>query len=136
MLLEGITREARISECGRYRYTLMRRWGAKPGGLTWIMLNPSTADAEQDDPTIRRCMTFTQKFGYDSMVVVNLFALRATDPRELLDAEDPLGPENGIWVRKACHQGALVVAAWGSLKASSPGRRGYLKKTIMGTAIN
>ncbi len=111
-----MTREADISECGRFRYTLLRRWAAGPSAVTWIMLNPSTADAEKDDPTIRRCMKFTERFGYKEMVVVNLFALRATDPRELLVAEDPVGPENGAYVRKACDQAGLIVAAWGGVK--------------------
>lgn len=109
-------REAEISECGRYRYTLLRRWGDKPKSVTWIMLNPSTADSEIDDPTIRRCMKFTERLGHTSMVVVNLFALRATDPRKLLVAEDPCGPGNGEWVRKTCQQGQITVAAWGSVK--------------------
>lgn len=109
-------REAKISECGRFRYTLLRRWGNKPKSVTWVMLNPSTADSEIDDPTIRRCMKFTERLGHTSMVVVNLFALRATDPRKLLDAEDPRGPENGGHVLKACAQGHITVAAWGSVK--------------------
>lgn len=111
-------REATLSEDRRYRYVLTRRWGNKPSGVTWIMLNPSTADAEVDDPTIRRCTSFTQRFGFDALVVVNCFAYRATDPAELLDvgAETAMGPDNGEWVRKACHQGSLIVAAWGALK--------------------
>jgi len=79
------------------------------------MLNPSTADAEIDDPTIRRCMGFTRREGFDAMVVVNLCAFRATDPRELLDADDPGGPENGEWIHKACFQGTTIVCAWGAI---------------------
>jgi hypothetical protein len=96
------------------------------------MLNPSTADAERDDPTIRRCMTFTQRLGYDALVVVNLFAWRATDPRDLVDAEDPVGPENGLWVRRACHQAALVVVAWGALEKPLRGAAGVISKIILG----
>lgn len=111
-------REATLSEDRRYRYVLTRRWGNRPSGVAWIMLNPSTADAEVDDPTIRRCMSFTQRFGFDAMVVVNCFAYRATDPDVLLEvgAETAVGPDNGEWVRKACHQGGLIVAAWGAPK--------------------
>jgi hypothetical protein len=115
MLLAGLIREATLSADRRYRYTLLRRWGPKEGGVGWIMLNPSTADAEVDDPTIRRCMVFTQRLGFDAMLVVNLFALRATDPDEVYQAEDPTGPENGLWVRKACHQSKLLIAAWGAV---------------------
>lgn len=111
-----LKRTARISDCGRFRYTLFRRWGNKPKGITWIMLNPSTADSEVDDKTIIRCMKFTERFGYKAMVVVNLFAFRATNPKELLDAEDPVGPENPKWLRIAIHQAEIVVAAWGATK--------------------
>ena len=104
-----------ISECGRYRYELGRRWGE---GLTavFVMFNPSTADAEQDDPTIRRCIGFAESWGCGALRVVNLFALRATDPRELRDAMDPIGNENDGYIRRACARRdvCVVVAAWGA----------------------
>lgn len=133
MMLPGaIVRDANLSEDRRYRYTLMRRWGPRVPGVTWIMLNPSVADADIDDPTIRRCMTFTQRFGYDGMVVVNCFAYRATDPADLLEvgAEAAVGPENGAWVRKACQQTALIVAAWGALKKPLRGAAEDIAKII------
>lgn len=108
-------REAEISQCGKYRYTLGRRWGERPGSVTWIMLNPSTADAEKDDPTIRRCISFTKRFGYDELVVVNLFAFRATHPLDLELAQNPVGPENPTWVKMACDASRLIVTAWGVL---------------------
>ena len=120
--LEGeestMIRTANISEDRRYRYTLTRRWGTIESGVTWIMLNPSTADAEVDDPTIRRCMAFTQHFGFEAMVVVNCFAYRATDPKELVEvgADVALGEYNGGYVREACEQSKLIIAAWGALK--------------------
>lgn len=85
--------DAEISDCGRYRYRLRRAWapGAK---ILWIMLNPSTADAETDDATIRRCVGFSKRFGAGSLEVVNLFALRATKPVELARARDPVGQRN------------------------------------------
>ena len=113
---------ARISECGRYRYVLGRRWGddvargtpAGPGA-TFIMLNPSTADAHVDDPTIRRCIGFAKRIGCASMTVVNLFALRSTDPKALSRETDNVGPENDMAIRTACHplQAKVVIAAWG-----------------------
>jgi hypothetical protein len=127
-------REARLSEDRRYRYTLTRRWGTVEGGVTWIMCNPSTADAEVDDPTIRRCMTFTQRFGFEAMVVVNCFAYRATDPAELVEvgADIAQGPYNGGWVREACEQGKLIVAAWGALKHPLGGAAKEIAKVITG----
>lgn len=109
-------RDATISECGKYRYTLLRSWGDRHGSVVWIMLNPSTADADVDDPTIRRCMKFTERLGHETMVVVNLFALRATDPRELLEAEDSVGAENTESVLRVCDKGEILVAAWGATK--------------------
>lgn len=130
-MIADMVREARISSDQQYRYTLLRRWGDTPRkGITWIMLNPSTADAEKDDPTIRRCMKFTERMGFKAMLVVNLFALRATNPRDLLWSADPVGPENGSWVRKACHQGAIVIAAWGALQEPFNGASRNLAQII------
>lgn len=134
MQVGELQRFAEISECRRYRYFLSRRWGPKESGVCWIMLNPSTADAEIDDPTIRRCMAFTQRLGWDAMCVVNLFAYRATDPRTLVEvgAETAMGPDNGGWVRKACHQGALTIAAWGALRHPFDGCARDIVKIIKG----
>ena len=79
--------EAVISQDERHRYSLTRRWGYGPAVCCWIMLNPSTADATTDDPTIRRCLRFTQGWGYDALTVVNLYAWRATDPADLRNAQ-------------------------------------------------
>src|SRR5262249_14212908 len=99
---EEVRRAAVISDCGRYRYSLTRRWGdaAEPRAL-FVMLNPSTADAEQDDPTIRRCIGFAKAWGMGSLEVVNLYALRATDPAALLSAPDPIGPKNDTMITSA-----------------------------------
>lgn len=106
-----------ISECGRYRYWLTREWGEGPL-VTFVMLNPSTADAEQDDPTIRRCMGYARSWGYDGITVVNLYALRSTDPRQLWRADDPIGPSNDQYLTTAAMRAALddapIVAAWGA----------------------
>jgi len=91
------------------------------------MLNPSTADALKDDPTIRRCAGFTRDWGGDSFEVVNLFALRATDPRELMKHADPYGPANDTQLRISLRKRWLhVVAAWGRADAVPRDRvRGY-----------
>lgn len=108
---------AAISDCGTYRYQLTRAWAPGPCDV-WIMLNPSTADAEIDDPTIRRCVGFSRGWGSGSLVVVNLFALRATDPEALVRHPDPIGPENDRHIELAAagahHHGGRVIAAWGA----------------------
>lgn len=108
-------RGADLSPCGTYRYDLWRRWSDGPWAL-WIMLNPSTADADMDDPTIRRCRGFSQAWGYGGLAVVNLFAYRATDPAELTKAGDPDGPlnVNTIWRWLKDDRTSAVVAAWGA----------------------
>jgi len=108
-------RTASLSEDKLYRYELTRRWGECSDYVAWVMLNPSTADALEDDPTIRRCLKFTERLGYGKLVVVNLFAFRATDPKKLLDAEDPIGPQNAVFLRDALLKGSLKIAAWGSV---------------------
>lgn len=108
-----MNRGAVLSDDKVYRYTLTRRWGdGKP--VVWVMLNPSTADAEVDDPTITRCIRFTERWGYQAMTVVNLFAFRATDPRRLKTARDPVGPFNDTAIMDAISEAAFVVAAWGT----------------------
>lgn len=104
-----LTRSASISSCGRYRYWLERVWDDRPT-LTFVMLNPSTADAEVDDPTIRRCMGFGRREGAGGIVVVNLFAWRAAKPSEALLT---LGPENSGYLAIALN-GSRVVCAWGA----------------------
>lgn len=107
-------RSAIISECGLYRYVLTRCWAPSSKRICWVMLNPSTADAKRDDPTIRRCVDFSIGWGYGSMVVVNLFALRATNPNALRIAEHPLGPDNFEHLIRETTQAECVVAAWGA----------------------
>jgi hypothetical protein len=107
-------RAAVISACGLYRYTLTRRWDGLGGLINWIMLNPSTADASLDDPTIRRCVGFSKGWGYGAMVVTNLFAYRSTDPKAMKAAGDPVGPENDSYVMEWARASARVVLAYGA----------------------
>ena len=114
-----MTGSALISPCGRYRYRLTRNWGEGTVAM-FVMLNPSTADADDDDPTIRRCIGFAQSWGCGGLCVVNLYALRATDPRDLwkVDAAQRVGPDNDVHLRLvasgAASVGGPLVAAWGA----------------------
>jgi hypothetical protein len=104
---------ATISPCGLFRYDLTRVWNPDRERVAFCMLNPSTADGTQDDPTIRRCVGFADAWGYGGLVVVNLFALRATDPKELTKTADPVGPDNDRFIERHA-AGNVVVAAWGA----------------------
>src|SRR5262249_50597363 len=107
--------DAAFSPCGRYRYALSRRLGRAGRTATFILLNPSTADAVSDDPTIRRCLGFAKRWRCGRLIVLNLFALRATDPGELRRAADPVGRDNAAWLARVLrHAGSgLVVCGWG-----------------------
>ncbi len=86
---------AEISGCGLYRYRLWRHWGDDAQNfVAFVMLNPSTADARIDDPTIRRCIGYAKEWGRHGIEIINLFGLRATNPKELKGAVDPVGPDN------------------------------------------
>lgn len=117
---DDVLRTADISPDGVYRYTLNRTWGhAKiPHRLPWIMLNPSTADHQVDDPTIRRCMGFARTWGFSGITVANLYAYRATNPADLWKAADPVGPRNDRVLRQllvyAAGHGLPAIAAWGA----------------------
>lgn len=109
-----LDRSAVLSHCGTYRYSLTRRWPGGAGVCVWIMLNPSTADHTVDDPTIRRCIGFSQAWGFKSLEVVNLFGLRSTDPAALRKAADPIGPDNDEHLLLAAAHAARIVVAWGN----------------------
>lgn len=106
---------ATVSACGLYRYQLWRCWG---DGKTacFVLLNPSVADADNDDPTIRRCIGFAKRERCSRLCVVNLFAGRATDPRDMQQMADPIGPRNDLSILEAtiAEPAPLVIAAWGA----------------------
>ncbi|UTC29641.1 hypothetical protein BAJUN_00110 [Bajunvirus bajun] len=113
-----IAKDALISECGQYRYYLTRLWDPTKPILIWIMLNPSTADADLDDPTIRRCMSFARQNDFGGILVLNLFAFRATQPADMKAAADPVGPANDNYLQHAFEyavsHGATVICGWGA----------------------
>ncbi|OUL27295.1 hypothetical protein BV378_11765 [Nostoc sp. RF31YmG] len=98
---------------GSYRYLLKRVWDVNNPQITFIMLNPSTADAEKDDPTIRKCIKFANSWGYGSLEVVNLFAYRATKPRDLFQVSEPIGSDNNLYLLAAAERAKLIILAWG-----------------------
>ena len=104
---------ASISRCGEYRYLLTRRWSEGPTA-TFVMLNPSTADASRDDPTIRKCMGFARAWDCGGLQVINLFALRATSPVDLRRSARPVGRRNeAMWDSTLAEPADIVVCAWG-----------------------
>ena len=106
-------RSALLSPCGRYRYTLWRRWEASGGVLMVIGLNPSSADAVRDDPTLRRCLSYAYDWGFGALCLTNLFALRATQPAAIKAAADPVGPDNDRHLQEVAQGADLKLAAWG-----------------------
>lgn len=108
-----IVSQVRFSSDRRYRYYLERRWDPAPV-CCFVMLNPSTADELQDDPTVRRCLGFARAWGHGALAVVNLFALVSTNPLVLQHEPDPIGPENDRWILRAVTQSSRVVLAWGA----------------------
>jgi hypothetical protein len=97
-----------------YRYSLWRTWSASSPRVAFIMLNPSRADAQHNDPTIRRCMDFAFRWGFGSMEVVNLFAYRSADPAHLRLVDDPVGAHNHVFLARALRTATCAVAAWGT----------------------
>lgn len=124
-------RTAVISECGLYRYELVRIWNPHKPRLYFVMLNPSTADTLLDDPTIKKCVGFAGFNGYGSIAVYNLFAYRSTEPIELVrnwGRVDIEGPLNGDYIR-AIPRGEVVVCAWGSFVEQHP--RFFTRPTVV-----
>lgn len=113
--VEVIKSGATISACGKYRYRLWRQWDECAAVMVFCMMNPSTADAENDDNTIRRCIGFARRERHGGILVVNVFAYRATDSSDLLLVEDPVGPENQAHLEHARSPLlSTLVAAWGN----------------------
>ncbi|MEA5583230.1 DUF1643 domain-containing protein [Nodularia harveyana UHCC-0300] len=105
---------------GNYRYVLGRKWDKNLQQVTFVMLNPSIADQEKDDPTLRKCINFAKSWGYGSLEVVNLFAYIATNPRELRQVDEPVGKENNHYLELAINNTSKIILAWGT--------KGNLKK--------
>lgn len=110
-----VEKTAWLSSCGRYRHALGRHWDRSRGFVLFIGLNPSTADAETDDPTIRRCIRFARDWGYGGLEMCNLFDWRATDPKRLPRMEIAVSDKNDPTLRCRVQAAAMVIAAWGNV---------------------
>ena len=118
MITRGFTKgdavsEAVYSDCETYRYLLTRVWGPGPKAL-FVMLNPSTATEVQNDPTVERCERRARALGFGAFRVTNIFAYRATDPKVMRAAEDPVGPGNDAAIRQSIAWADSIFCAWGN----------------------
>jgi hypothetical protein len=133
----SVVSDALFSECGRYRYWLERRWDGLPigsgGHVLWVMMNPSVADIKVDDPTVKKCRKHTTLWGHGAMIVCNAFAYRATNPKMLLQAEDPVGPLNDETIARCVRGASRVLVAWGK-PPTQLGNRGLEVSKILKAA--
>ncbi len=111
-------KEAKISTCERYRYSLTRIWDGDLPPVNIIGLNPSRADESFDDPTVRRCVNFAKSWGFGTLWLTNLFAYRAVEPKDIKIIDDPVGPDNDEYIKTFAHHarlcGSYTVLAWGN----------------------
>lgn len=136
-----------FSDCEMYRYRLWRVWDDRAPKACFVMLNPSTATHEVLDPTVTRCKKRAMALGYGGFEVVNIFALRSTDPKQLYKVTDPVGPDNLNAIADAVRQCAIAICAWGThgkfmnmsnliqtrINQFFPGKAHYLKLNSDGT---
>ena len=113
MTSKYISADASFSADGLYRYSLYRAWDMNGKIMLVIGLNPSTATAVEDDPTIRRCIGFAKREGCGEFYMGNVFGLRSTDPKKLLEVDDPIGQYNNFWLKTMAREAEVVIAAWG-----------------------
>ena len=106
-------RDAYISPDGKYRYWLSRIWDLSKPSVTFIGLNPSTADGMEDDPTITKCIQYAKHWEYGGLFVANLFAFRDTHQTQIWNEPDPFGPDNDKWIAELATKSSMVVVAWG-----------------------
>ncbi len=123
LLSGGIKRSADFSPCRTWRYTLIREWDDTLPRLLFVLLNPSTADAEHDDPTNRKGIGFARRWGYGAVVFVNLFAIRSPYPKRIREVDDPIGPDNDVYIKREVALARDVVVAWGIHCQDAPSHR-------------
>lgn len=106
---------ATLSPCQQYRYELHRVWDDTKPLVLFICLNPSTADADNEDNTSRVCINYAKRWGYGGLLIANLFAFRSTDPSGLYKVADPIGPDNDVWLKQLQTEASLVICAWSNM---------------------
>lgn len=128
--LSGETKGAEYSPDEVFRYALWRYWNWTDYNrvCTFIGLNPSTATEKKDDPTVRRCTSFAKQWGFDGLYMLNLYAFRATDPRVMKAADDPIGDANDEAIARFANRSGMVVCAWG--KHAEPERAAEVLKLL------
>jgi hypothetical protein len=124
--------DAFLSPCGTYRYWLNRWWDRSKPLAILVMLNPSSADVTEDDPTIHCCVRLAKREGFGGIHVVNLFAYRTPDRKYLATVLDPIGPDNDQHILEAVALGAVTVLAWGGFVAV-PERPNRVLEILRGT---
>lgn len=138
-------KEAALSQDQLYRYDLVRDWSdepeldpvskSDPRRICWILLNPSTADASEDDATVRKLIGFTKAWGYKRFTLVNAFGWRATDPKKLGEVADPVGPRNEIFIEHALRASDIAVLGWGAEMDRFPDFQKKTMETVRGAHI-
>lgn len=128
---DGLASDATFSPCRTYRYLLWRRWETdwETNFAMFVGLNPSTADETLDDPTIRRCINFAKDWGYSGLCMANIFAYRATDPKDMISIDEPVGAENDRYLLEWSKKAGVVIAAWGN-HGSHQGRHDQVLRLI------
>src|SRR2546426_81303 len=124
-----------FSKCRRWRYLLWRRWDEKRPAANFLMLNPSTADETQLDPSCTRAREYASRWGFGGLLVTNIFAWRATDPEEMKAAGDPVGRGNDRAILRAAREAAIVVCAWGN-HGTHLGRAGEVRRILNGIPLH
>lgn len=128
-------RGAAISSCTLYRYCLLRTWKEEGPLDAYLMLNPSTADGQIDDPTIRKCIGFSRRLGSRGFLVGNLFAFRATDPDALRDTPHFVGPESTKWLNSIVRKADRVIVAWGAMPIAKRRAREVFETHLRGREV-
>jgi len=113
-MIEFLKSTAIFSEDKQYRYVLTRVWKEPSNPILWIMLNPSTADEYQLDPTLTRCLNFSQDWNFSEMIICNLFSLRSTNPKNLYSHKNPIGPENLKYILEESKRANMIMVGWGN----------------------
>lgn len=109
----GSTVDARFSDCMKYRYELSEVWNPQLPLVMWLLMNPSVASISHADPTLIRTGTFSRSWGYGGQMIANVHAYRITDSKRLIEAEDPIGPDNDSTILSMASRAGIVILAYG-----------------------